>query len=662
VELVEQRLRSGKRQRLEKSSRKVTEKDFDARPTSADEGLAIYDRVVAQSGGNEVGLYYNPNTGEFAVRVGGEHSVSAPPGDGWQAIVHLHPNPENVIVHRMPAPADVMGAVRAAMRTGSHTEFVQFVRPDGTVGYSRVEVTTNPTRIKVELPGEPATHGHAGEEARIIDVDSPDKYARDYSEPTTHLSPTDPLYRWVLRDLDAYYAARRSEGSYGTGGDRTAMGTALPEREAQGGTRSGSRPAEPVAPTETAAPRGFRENLSARRPDIEARFREADEKFAKRETKPEGAVAPSVAFDAAMATLERRGMGPEGRAAVERLLQPGRGQKELSAGRLKKVNEAMRRVAELVEQRPELLTDEGQTRYRMQIRELADLINNAYQQGRTLEGRRLSRRDSPELADAIRRMNQAVTDEPNSPTRDPVAKLLELLTLRDQVSEITGEILRSYGPKFTATPEVRGSTRPPRESLVRGVAERDISVGASGEVGEPIDRNLPGLGLEKYMLEPRNFDDLPTRTEGLGSYLAELLEGWHRAHLIGPGFGTELFTGMMLAPEEVNLRAQNDGVETFIRTVAATPGISEVSVQARAQGRRLEVPLKKGTANIDLLTRVEYTITIEHVDGATVTHHVTIEIDLPPGTGIRVDSTIPSDVPGGDVLATFPRITSPPTP
>jgi hypothetical protein len=181
-------------------------------------------------------------------------------------------------------------------------------------------------------------------------------------------------------------------------------------------------------------------------------------------------------------------------------------------------------------------------------------------------------------------------------------------------------------------------------------------------VGEPIDRNLPGLGLEKYMLEPRNFDDLPTRTEGLGSYLAELLEGWHRAHLIGPGFGTELFTGMMLAPEEVNLRAQNDGVETFIRTVAATPGISEVSVQARAQGRRLEVPLKKGTANIDLLTRVEYTITIEHVDGATVTHHVTIEIDLPPGTGIRVDSTIPSDVPGGDVLATFPRITSPPTP
>ncbi|MGE5697823.1 MAG: polymorphic toxin type 4 domain-containing protein [Candidatus Sericytochromatia bacterium] len=662
VELIEQRLRSGKRRQPEKSSQKVTQKDFDARPASADEALAIYDRVVAQSGGNEVGLFYNPNTGEFAVRAGTEFSVSPPEGEGWQAIVHLHPTPENVVIRRMPAPADVMGAVRAAMRTGSHTEFVQFVRPDGTVGYSRVEVTINPPRIKVELPGEPATHGHAGESPRMIDVTTPEAYAREYGSETSHLDPNSGLYRWIIRDLDAFYAALRSGRGHGAGEGRTAAGTVLSEPEAPGATRPGARQPGPVAPTETAPPPGFREELSGRRPDVEARFAEADEKFKNLKRKPEGAVAPSVAFDTAMATLERRGMGPEGRAAVERLLQPGRGQKELSASRLKRVSEAMQFVAELVEQRPDLLEPEGQVHYRTQIRELADMIKTAYQQGRTLEGTRLSRPDSPELADAMRRMNQAIDEQSRSPIRDPVAKLLELLTLRDQVSQVAGEILRSYGPKFTATPETVGPRRRARDSLVRGVPERPISVEASGVVGEPIARDLPGLGLEEYMLAPRKLEKLPTRTEGLGEQLAQLLRGWHRAHLIGPGFGTELFTGLMLAPEDVNLRVQNDGVEHFIRTAAAHEDVAEVNVSARAEGRRLEVPLKKGTADVDVLSRVEYKITVElkaavEGQGASRTYDVVIEIGPPPEGTIRVDSTIPADAPGGDVLATFPRIT-----
>jgi hypothetical protein len=76
--------------------------------------------------------------------------------------------------------------------------------------------------------------------------------------------------------------------------------------------------------------------------------------------KPKGAQAPSVAFDAAIATMERHGMGPEGRAAIERLLEPGRGQKELSADRLRDVSAAMQHVAELVERRPNLLEPEGQ--------------------------------------------------------------------------------------------------------------------------------------------------------------------------------------------------------------------------------------------------------------------------------------------------------------
>jgi hypothetical protein len=225
----------------------------------------------------------------------------------------------------------------------------------------------------------------------------------------------------------------------------------------------------------------------------------------------------------------------------------------------------------------------------------------------------------------------------------------------------TGEILRSYGPRFTATETESPTRTAPGDTLVRGVPERTFTVEASGVVGEPLARDLPGLGLEEYMLAPRALAELPTRTRGLGRRLAELLRGWHRAHLVGPGFGSELFTGMMLAPEHVNLRVQNEGVEHFIRTAAANKNVAEVSVRAYAEGRRLEVPLKKGTEYIDVLTRVEYeiTITLKGFPGQerSATHRVTIEIGPPPEGAVKVDSTIPATAPGGDVLATFPRIT-----
>ena len=139
-----------------------------------------------------------------------------------------------------------------------------------------------------------------------------------------------------------------------------------------------------------------------------------------------------------------------------------------------------------------------------------------------------------------------------------------------------------------------------------------------------------------------------------------LLRGWQRAHLIGPGFGTELFTGMMLAPEHVNQHAQNKGVEHFIRTAAEIEG-AEVSVRVRADGRRLEVPLRGGgTEHIDVLTQIDYSITITLEGGRTETHRVRITIGPPPEGAVRVDSTIPATAPGGDVLATFPRIPPPP--
>ena len=426
------------------------------------------------------------------------------------------------------------------------------------------------------------------------------------------------------------------------------------EKAPQAGT---IRPGGTAPGREAAAAGSFRAELAAARPDVAARFAELDAAFAR--SGEEGA-APSAAFDAAMSVLERKGMGPEGRQAVERLFEPGQGQAQVSAGRARRAAGAMERVAAVVTEREDLLSPEGQDRYQRAVRGLAKEVLSAYGNRRTLDGAPLSSRDSPELARAMQEMQRTLDSSPEASLRDPVARLLELMRLRDAAAR-AGEILRSYGPQFTATPRA-GEPTPVADRLVAGVPERLITVEASGVVSEPLARDLPGLGLEEYMLPPRELADLPTRARGLGQRLAQLLAKWHRAHLIGPGFGTELFTGMMLAPESVNLRAQNEGVEHFIRTAAAVEGVT-VEVKATAHGRRLEVPLRRGRPEqIDVLSRVEYSITVTHEQGATRTYEVTIEIGDPPGGEIRVDSTIPPTAPGGDVLATFPRITPVPTP
>ena len=65
-----------------------------------------YDEAVARAGGREVGVFRSLAKGEsrYVVRVGTEHSVSGP-GEGWESALHRHPNPDNVLTRRLPAPA-----------------------------------------------------------------------------------------------------------------------------------------------------------------------------------------------------------------------------------------------------------------------------------------------------------------------------------------------------------------------------------------------------------------------------------------------------------------------------------------------------------------------------------------------------------------------------
>jgi hypothetical protein len=52
------------------------------------------------------------------VRVGDEHAVTGPGGGNWESVLHTHPNPENVLTRRMPAPLDVGNMRDAAVRAG----------------------------------------------------------------------------------------------------------------------------------------------------------------------------------------------------------------------------------------------------------------------------------------------------------------------------------------------------------------------------------------------------------------------------------------------------------------------------------------------------------------------------------------------------------------
>jgi hypothetical protein len=160
----------------------------------------------------------------------------------------------------------------------------------------------------------------------------------------------------------------------------------------------------------------------------------------------------------------------------------------------------------------------------------------------------------------------------------------------------------------------------------------ELDVIAEGSLREPIAR----AGLEKVQLTPAQISRLRTVPAGLAARLAKLLEGWQRAHLIGPGFGSELVEGIMLAPEGVNQLVQNKGFEDALRRAHGVG--ADVPLSGRAKGRRLAIPLLGGgTEVVDVLDSVHYEIprarrepirfdiTI-HPDGSwSATHHGTLD-------------------------------------
>ena len=140
----------------------------------------------------------------------------------------------------------------------------------------------------------------------------------------------------------------------------------------------------------------------------------------------------------------------------------------------------------------------------------------AHKAGVTTEGRPITTPESRELAAVMDSMDQAVRSRPAT-SDDPVKDLMDLMKVREEIAR-AGEVLRSYDPTFASTRPELGEMQP--STLLAGAHEQPIGIGAEGRVTQPLARDLPGIGLEKYQLTPQELGALKTKPPELAAELS----------------------------------------------------------------------------------------------------------------------------------------------
>jgi hypothetical protein len=158
-----------------------------------DQAYQVYLEALARSGGREVQIFRNKVTDRYAVQVGTEFEVYPPmrgAAEDWEGVLHYHHDPQgkNVLVFRMPAPADIRAALEDSRAAGgaTRTQFVEYPIPG--VGRGRVAYTV---RRDMRKRTEHITIQYVRPDGQrvIREFSSLQQYQTEYTSRTFHVDP-----------------------------------------------------------------------------------------------------------------------------------------------------------------------------------------------------------------------------------------------------------------------------------------------------------------------------------------------------------------------------------------------------------------------------------------------------------------------------------------
>ena len=600
----------------------------------------------------EAGLLRNSETGEHIVVQGSPGSVDIRSGHGaWEGLIppdKVGKGRWDLVVHSHPVDASGVTPSTDRVPSGATGDFAWTVyqaRASGQPVVQEIHITTeagpdvtrygyDPTSAEpysIDFPGPDGTrevHTFAtiddyhrfynerfGGDLGPVPDDFPGVKQADRARPDSAAPVDDPA-----SDLDGFDDEPTVEIPVTPEAPATVPGT----------PGSPPAPATPGPAAELTTGRPGMAELVAARPELAARL------------------------DAAVAALDTAagGLGDADRAAIRALFSPTNAEDGgMGAGRFEQRIGVLERAVELVGAQPGLLEAKGQQRQLDVLKHEAELVLDAFDAGATQERAGRPVRPSAELQAEMDHLRALLAAAPSEPGPDLIDGLLRLEQLQQDISRAS-EILRSNGeslwdihspdhpaPSAVDAAEVReaidaagglGSMTP--AAVLSATEVMDVNVSATGTLGEPLARNLPGVGLEGYLLTPRQIGELLTDPPGLGQRLAQMLAGYHRAHMVGPGFGDELFAGIMLAPAAFNLDTQNKGIEALLRALAARG--EDVQVTIHATGTRHAIPMADGSVeHVDILKSITYEV---HRPGSSRPLVVEYLVGAPPGGAVTM--------------------------